>query len=215
MIDWRKELDDAVLLAVEREQRRIRHRLHENLCQTLSGVSMQISFLSARFRDTKPIPTTHIRLLNEHLHEAIDEVRSILEDLRSPPVSGSGLVAALERLAARTHATIPCKYIGHKPICMSDSYAAGTLFRIAEEAVNNAVLHAKAKKITISLIDRGNIVSMRIRDDGIGFDSSGSNGGGEGLESMRRYARAIEATLRIQSRRGRGTTVSCLMPHPN
>ena len=212
MIKRRKELDDVVLLAIEREQQRIGNQLHEKLCQTLAGISIQVGLLTARVREAKPIGASHIEQLGEHVQEAVDQARSISQGLRSPQLEGAGLLDALGQLADATDGEVPCEYICEKPVYVRDSYAAAALFRIAEEAVRNALEHAKSKRITISLTHRDNTVSVEIRDDGKGFDPASSNGGAEGLGVMHRYARAIDAKLKIQSERGRGTIVFCAMP---
>lgn len=215
MIKRRKELDDVVLLAIEREQKRIGNQLHEKLCQTLAGISIQVGLLTTRVREAKPVGASHIQQLGEHVQDAIDQARSLSRDLRAPQLEGGGLLDALGHLADATAGDIPCEYVCEKPVYVRDGYAALALFRIAEEAVRNAVEHAKAKRIIISLTRRGDVVSIEIRDDGKGFEPASSNGGAEGLGVMQRYARAIDAKLRIQSERGHGTSVSCAVPQPD
>jgi signal transduction histidine kinase len=212
MMQRRKEMDDVVLAALEREQQRIGNRLHEKLCQTLAGISIQVGLLTTRVKDAKPIGAKHIHQLEENLQAAIDEARLISRELRGPQMEGAGLLDALGRLADATAKEVPCEYFCEKPVFVRDAYAAAALFRIAEEAVHNAVAHAGARRILISLARRGSVLNMEVRDDGQGFDPAATNGGASGIDLIHRYARAIDATLKIQSERGRGTTVSCAVP---
>jgi two-component system, LuxR family, sensor kinase FixL len=212
MIQRRKKLDDVVLAAIEREQQRIGNQLHEKLCQTLAGISIQVGLLTGRIREAKPISATHIQQLGQHVQEAIDQARGLSRELRCPQMEGAGLLDALGQLADATAEEVSCEYLCEKPVFVNDAYAAAALFRIAEEAVRNAVEHAKAKKIIISLTRSSSAVNMEVRDNGKGFEPVGSNGGAEGIGLMHRYARAINARLKIQSERGRGTTVACAVP---
>jgi signal transduction histidine kinase len=212
MTQRKKELDDVVLAAVEREQQRIGNRLHEKLCQTLAGISIQVGLLTARVKEARPISAKHIQQLGENLQEAIDEARSISRELRGLQMDGAGLLNALGRLADATAEEVPCEYLCEKPVFVHDASTAAALFRIAKEAVHNAVKHAGARKILISLTRRGSALTMDIRDDGRGFEPATTNGSVSGLGLMHRYARAIDATLKIQSEHERGTTVSCWVP---
>ncbi|HEY0549935.1 MAG TPA: ATP-binding protein [Verrucomicrobiae bacterium] len=215
MSKGRKELDDAVLAAMERERRLIGDQLHEKLCQTLAGISIQVGLLTARVREAKPVDAAHVEQLEEHIQTAIDQARSLSGELRNPQMAGAGLLSALGQLADATAGEVPCEYVCEKPVYVRDAYAAAALFRIAEEAVRNAVKHAKAKQIFVSLARSNGVVSVEIRDDGQGFDPATTNGGSDGLGLMRRYSRAIDATLKIQSERGRGTTISCTVTQPD
>jgi signal transduction histidine kinase len=212
MIQRRKELDDVVLAAIEREQQRIGNRLHEKLCQTLAGISIQVGLLTSQVKEAKPINARQVQQLGENLQEAIDEARLISRELRGPQMEGAGLLDALGQLADATAEAVPCEYFCEKPVFVSDACTAAGLFRIAEEAVHNAVKHAAPKRILISLTRSRNALNMEIRDDGRGFEPAMANGSAAGIGLMHRYARAIDATLRIQSERGRGTTVSCAVP---
>ena len=212
MIQRQKELDDVVLAAIEREHRRIGNRLHEKLCQTLAGISIQIGLLTTRAKEDKPISARHIQELGANVQEATDQARSIARELRSPQMEGAGLLDALGQLADATAGEVACEYFCEKPVFVSDACAAAALFRIAEEAVHNAVEHAGANRIFISLTRRGSALNMEVRDDGRGFEPAAVNGSAAGIDLMHRYARAINATLKIQSERGRGTTVSCAVP---
>ena len=129
-------------------------------------------------------------------------------------MEGAGLLNALGELADATTGEVPCEYFCEKPVFVSDAYTAAALFRIAEEAVHNAVKHAGAKRILIALRRQGSTLNMEVRDDGQGFDAANANanGGASGIELMHRYARAIDGTLKIQSESGRGTSVSCAVP---
>ena len=97
-------------------------------------------------------------------------------------------------------------------IDLNDDRTALHLFRIAQEAVTNAVRHARAKEILVALRGEGGFLTLSVRDDGIGIDGVPREGKGLGLRIMRNRASAIGAVLSIHSARGEGTAVTCALP---
>ncbi|HMJ88812.1 MAG TPA: ATP-binding protein [Candidatus Acidoferrum sp.] len=203
--------NDVVLAAVEREQQRIGAVLHEKLCQTLAGVSIQLDVMSRRLSEGEQIDSADLTELGNHVHQAIDDARAVAGDLRLASLRGVGLMEALHKLAETTAAEVPCEYVCEKPVFVNDSKAALALFRIAEEAVTNALKHASAASIVLSLIRTSNGITLRIRDDGHAFKLTESGEAATGIGLMRRRARQAGARLNISSERGVGTTVSCVL----
>jgi two-component system CheB/CheR fusion protein len=86
------------------------------------------------------------------------------------------------------------------------------LYRIAQEALNNAIKHGHASQVMIKLAAEEPIQSLTVQDDGVGFDVAGDHGSGMGLGIMRYRARMIGGTLSVESTSGKGTTVTCRFP---
>jgi len=127
-----------------------------------------------------------------------------------------GIVAALHELAANTQDLfgVSCHFTAVSGIRLTDIDMASQLYRIAQEAVNNAARHGHAKSIGIRLSRRHGYIVLSIHDNGIGMHRKGSYENGMGLRIMKHRADVIGAVLQIDSARGKGTTVSCLLPLP-
>ena len=108
---------------------------------------------------------------------------------------------------------VSCEFQCEKPVAVDDHAKATHLYRIAQEAIGNAIKHGKADRITISLgVDEG-MATLRIVDNGGGFPASAEGGPGMGLRSMRYRAGTIGAALEIETALPRGTTVICSFAH--
>ena len=118
---------------------------------------------------------------------------------------------ALDQLAYSASALsgISCSFIHDGEGMIPDGTRDLHLYRIAQEALNNAMKHAQAKVIVIALETEGESISMRISDDGVGFDAGRKEGNGMGLNIMHYRARTIGGVLEIQSNSPAGTVVSC------
>lgn len=107
---------------------------------------------------------------------------------------------------------VSCRFYCSKPVTLEDSQKAGQLFRIAQEAVNNALKHSRATRISILLSQSHDHLRLRISDNGRGFRQRGHGRDGMGLEVMRHRAQVIGGSLTVESRPGRGVTVACTLP---
>ena len=204
--------EDAILAAVEHERQRIGALLHENLCQSLAGVTIQLDVMLRRLQAGKPVNEADLRLVSEHVHDAIDFTRSTIGSLGAPQVEGAAFTETLGQLTDAAGKKMSCEYICEKPVFLSDTRAVLTLLRIAEEALANAERHAHAKHTVVSLSQTPGTITLKIRDDGKGFLVDKLDGRITGIDLMRRRARSVGATLEIESAPGRGTVVSCCLP---
>src|SRR5262245_48876335 len=123
---------------------------------------------------------------------------------------------ALAELAARTSDLhgVNCTFECDEPVCILDNQAAMHLYRLSQEAVNNAVKHGRGRNILISLSDDSDLLSLTIEDDGRGFQATRESSSGSGLRIMRYRAELIGATLTIGRAEPHGTIVTCLLPNP-
>jgi signal transduction histidine kinase len=131
-------------------------------------------------------------------------------------MDADGLMVALNDLAKRTNQTIACSFRCDEPILMPESDMALNLYRIAQEAVNNAVKYSRATRITISLERDAANLRLTIGDNGRGIPARSASlrrkRGGMGLHIMRYRARTMGATLRILPLKPHGTEVGCMLP---
>jgi PAS domain S-box-containing protein len=184
----------------EEEQKRVAGELHDSIGQQL--VAMKMAFASAG--------------LAEQAHkcaELIQETRRLCYNLYPPSLEALGLASALNQLARHCEQAV-CLDVKCPPEIESDRFDPEkeiALFRVAQEAVNNAIRHGKAKTIQLSLAYRDGRLEMTIADDGCGFDPAAQAGKGLGLRTMADRVRAVGGTIGIDSCPGR-TTIEVRVP---
>lgn len=212
----RTRLEREIIRISEREQRRIGQDLHDGVCQELTAIAFITRALANRVGKISPDATPRINRVARLINDSLSRCRDIARGLHPVEMDADGLMVALKDLAARTHKTIPCSFQCKRPIPMPESDTALNLYRIAQEAVNNALKYSKARRVTINLGRQGRALRLSIADDGCGIPPAGARArrGGMGLHIMRYRARSMGATLRVLDRQPRGTEVVCLLPRP-
>lgn len=148
--------------------------------------------------------------------ETMQAVRALARGRFPGELLNGRMADALRELARRTQDVFgkTCQYTGHPRVKMADEDVAGQVYRIAQEAVNNAVKHSKAKSIEIGLSQQRKRIVLTVRDTGVGLPETGVKNAGMGLRIMKYRASMIGATLKVESARGRGTTVTCTLSAP-
>ncbi len=207
----RRRLEAALLEVSEREQRRIGHDLHDSLCQHLTGAALAGQVLHGKLATSVPAESEGARRLVEMIEEGIDLARSLARGLAPVELDAQGLMAALRDLARRTstRGRIECVLEMPQPVLIGDAQATVQLFRIAQEAVRNAVRHSGAGRIAVGLSQTDEGVLLSIRDDGCGLPPE-TEGDGMGLRIMRYRAAAIGAEIAFETSGG-GTCVQVRM----
>ena len=209
----RKRLQEELLEVSEAERRRIGRELHDRVASHLSGTAMLAGELVADAeaeRTSEPATTREVR---ELVQEAAEQARALAHGLNPVKLDGDGLAAALQRLAERQERSdeADCRFDHDDLSSDLDPEASSNLYRIAEEAVHNAVRHGNADRITIRLEQSRDDLILTIQDDGVGFDPAQMEKG-LGLRTMRYRADQLEARLAVEASRGNGTTVQIWMP---
>ena len=211
-----RQLERQILEISDREQARIGQDIHDGLCQTLITAAFDTNLLAERLaRKGLSAEADRAQRLGALLDEAISEARSVSRGLFPVKLETDGLVSALEELAkaATKRSKVSCRTICPNPIVIRDNTFATHLYRIAQEAVNNAIKHAKARHISICLTSTYNQLELSIGDDGVGIPPEDTRAIGMGLHIMAYRARVIGGTLTVQQRDGGGgTMVSCCVP---
>ena len=125
-------------------------------------------------------------------------------------------MSALEELAAGVESAFGLRCVCHfpKPVPVRDHMMANHLYRIAQEAIQNAVKHSKARTIRIELKELGRCVVLRVEDDGVGLPRKVNKKAGMGLQNMQARAGIIGAALYIRPRKDGGTVLTCRLRAP-
>lgn len=210
-ITQRTALEREVISVGERERRRIAHDLHDGLGQHLTGLSLALQDLSRRLAADGSAYTSSVRRITAMSQEAIAETRRIAGSLAPSFAAEAGLAAALVELGNRVedYAGVTCRVHRTDGGDVGDVELATHLYRIAQEAINNAVKHADAKNIDVYCgFDPGGFY-LRIVDDGIGIPGESERVAGLGIMSMSYRARMIGATVEVSQLADGGTQVLC------
>ncbi len=206
-------LERQLVEATEREQRRIGRDLHDGLGQHLTALEMMNYALVEKLKQVAPETVPDAREIARHIRQTISHTRLLSHGLSPVSLEDEGLMHALRELADMTQSSgrVRCEFTCEHDVRFGDPDVATQLYRIAQEAVTNAVKHAHAKKITISLVRAGARLELRVEDDGIGYDESGRPARGLGLGTMQFRARLIGANLETTSQPNSGVRVCCTL----
>jgi signal transduction histidine kinase len=202
-------------LSVVEERNRLARDLHDAVVQTLFSVVLTAD-AAALLVDRDPAGAKlELERLRALAHDALRELRSLVFELRPADLEAEGLTTTLRKhaevLSRVNEVPIDVRIEGELDV---DSGRAVEVFRIIQEALNNALRHASAGGVTVSVAQREGGLVAWVTDDGIGFDpdAPGVRGRRLGLTSMEERAAALGGTLRIDSAPGRGTTVALELP---
>jgi two-component system sensor kinase FixL len=206
-----RKLENQISQASEREQRRIGQDLHDGICQHLAGVTFAVGALRTELeRMELPKQAEMTSEIGRLIRQGIQQTKDLARGLYPMGIE-EGLDVALGALASTTseRLDIPCRYQQTGGGFRLGATTAGHLYRIAQEAVSNAVRHARPANINISLSHQADHLTLEISDDGVGLDTSRNTERGIGLQIMRYRANLVGAKLKITSQEGGGTRICC------
>jgi signal transduction histidine kinase len=210
----RKNLENELLRISEREQRRFGQDIHDSLCQHLTATALAGQVLSERLESGKNSEAPRAARVVELVEQGIELSRDLAKGLNPIEMRAYGLMEGLEQFAASTSKLFPvaCRFECDDPVPFNDADTATHIYRIAQEAVSNAIKHGKAKNILIRLetSDQGKI--LRVIDDGAGFRLPRDDTKGMGLRIMGYRASLVSGHLDIAAEEGCGTRITCLVP---
>ncbi len=204
-------------LSVAQERARLARDLHDSVTQTLFSLSLAAESAATM---AGPAPDSALAGQLDRLRDlagaALAEMRSLVETLRPADLDADGLAGALRKrieLLRRVH-DVPLTLSVRGPARLRDHTVEGEVFRVATEALSNALQHAAAGRITISLDTGGDAVRLVVADDGCGFDlvATRRSSGRLGLTSMRERAEALGGVLRVDTAPGAGTRLTLEVP---
>ena len=212
-ITKRKQLEKEIIEISNREQQRIGQDLHDGLCQELAGIEMMCQVLEQKLAAKSKTESKQAGEIAQHLREAMAHTRKLARGLSPVELEVNGFMSALHELAAHVQKLyrIDCRLECSKPVLVRDNVSATHLYRIVQEAINNAVKHGKAKHIVISLQPFGDKVVLSVTDDGIGFSNKTEKSSGMGMHIMQYRAGVVNAALDVRPRRDApGTVATCI-----
>jgi PAS domain S-box-containing protein len=210
-----RQLQREILEIPVNEQRRIGQELHDGLGQQLTGLGMLATSLVNKA--SKPEHELASKLARG-LQQAISQVRALSRGLMPVNIDAAGFTSAIENLVTdiREQISIPVQLEVKGDIRISDNSAALHLFRIVQEAINNAIKHAAASEIKVTLGIEENRGCIAIEDNGKGMAKGAEKSNGLGLRIMKHRCGLIDAELRINTTFDGGTGVKCFFPiEPN
>jgi signal transduction histidine kinase len=206
----RRRLEAEVLSISESERQRIGQDLHDSLGQMISGIGYFAAALAKKLADKSLPEAQDVQKLEEIIGHVVSQTRRLARGLSPVGIHSQGLLTGLKELAATAEEMfgISCVVEGNE-VTIASSSASTHLYRIAQEAVTNAVKHGKANRVIIELRQVDGVVGMRILDDGIGIDDKARPGEGMGLRIMKHRAGMFGGELTVHKVAPHGTVVHC------
>jgi signal transduction histidine kinase len=206
------EAQQGLLEISEREQRRIGQDLHDGLGQCLAGIELMSQVLEQNLATKKlKAEATRAGDIAKHVRDAISQARFLARGLSPVVLESEGLMSSLKELSDSTEKIfrVPCEFHCDKPVLIEDNAVATHLYRIAQEAVSNAIKHGRAKRVQIHLKSNNDRLLLLVKDDGVGLPKVLPENRGMGLRIMQYRAGMIGGTLIVQREPSGGTSVTC------
>jgi two-component system, NarL family, sensor histidine kinase UhpB len=219
LAEHRQAVSAQILRAMEEERKRIARELHDETSQSLTSIIVNLEVVEKQLADQPDELVSRMRLTKEIARRTLDETRRLMFDLRPSVLDDLGLVPALRWFFSQRVQPMGLQV---------DFQASGldrrlpeeletALFRILQEATTNAVKHAKAQRLAISLSRENGVIVGTVRDDGAGFHpvrvvSKSDKDRGLGLFGMQERAALVGGSVQIDSAPGRGTSVKVTVP---
>lgn len=209
----RERLQEELLSISEREKQAIARELHDGLCQHLSGTAMMASLVQRKLAAENSPEAAGVKQIVDLLNSGATEARNLSHGLYPVSPEPEGLMAALNGLAHLTTNMygIECRFFCNRPVFIPDQIVATHLFRVAQEAINNAMKHGSATEVLITLEESEDSTILFISDNGVGLPSNLPPAKGMGLRIMSHRAAAMGASVEVRPGLGRGTQVVCTL----
>ena len=215
-ISTRLQLQREVLFTSDRERSAIGQDLHDGLCQHLVGTALSAQVLAERLASCNAPCTEEARNLVRLVEEGIAQTRHLARGLLLASITPERLPSELEELAATMsrQSGVPCRFVMQGECDAQDEQTASHLFLIAQEAVRNALRHARPQSLEIVLAASEGQLTLIVSDDGAGLPSK-RTGRGMGLRIMEHRAKIIGGDLTVERIQGGGTSIHFCIPAGN
>jgi signal transduction histidine kinase len=203
-------LEREIVNISEAEQRRIGQDLHDGICQNLAALSCAATSLRNDLRELHLSAESKLADdLANRLRDTVVQTRELAHELVPAHVAEVGLTSALESLTQSVTQLqgVSCTFQAPNSVSDCDELTATHLYRVAQEAINNATKHGKASHIDVSLQATDQLMTLQVLDNGVGISESKSNG--MGLAIMRARARLNGGELQIEQPESGGTKICC------
>ena len=209
----RKALEEKILSISEEEQARIGQDIHDDLCQQLAAIGCLSKVVYQRLTANNNPEALQLAEITRLITRANTRAREMSRGLMPVVLDSAGLMAAIADLARSSERIfrVSCPFHCDPPVQVDDNKLATQLYRIAQEAVANAIKHSRADRIEVSLSLNDGMIELVVRDNGIGIQNQGA-GEGMGLLTMSHRARMVSGSLTVDQDRFGGTVVQCIVP---
>ena len=207
-----KALEREVLRIGESEQQRVAVELHDGICQELISIGFATKGMQRRLEKAGHRLAADMGVILKSVSQTATHTRLVAHAMNPVVVGNDGLMAALRELATKTTEVnrLCCDFTCPHPVSIVDPVVGNQLYRIAQEAITNAVRHSKGNRIDLELSDPGGEICLAVKDNGCGFP--GHKREGFGVRSMNYRAELIHGTVVIRNRECGGTEVICRVP---
>ena len=209
----RKRIEKEMLEITQKEQRRFGSQLHDGLCQELAGILMFVRSLTQKMEKHNQFDVAELNKISILLDGAVNQARATARGLYPGELEDVSLMHMLEDLVARTQSLsgISCVFHCPGPVLISEHNIATHLYKIAQEAVSNAVKHSQSQLIEVGLAQNDGYVTLSVKDNGTGFIQAPSESMGIGLKIMKYRAHMMDARFQIESNEPHGVSLICTL----
>jgi PAS domain S-box-containing protein len=215
-VSEQRRLERKVLEIAFEERRQFGRELHDSLGQQLTALEMMTHTLARELKTVAPTQAKTAWEITKYIRRAVTQTREVAHGLSPMAGDGEGLMQALQELAQMAASTgVSCHFRCPQPVRIKNDTIVGHLYRIAQEAITNALKHAAAKSIELHLTNHGPDIQLAIEDTGRGLPKNASRKNGMGMQVMQHRARLIGAQLSVHSAPGKGVKITCSIPKPS
>lgn len=206
--------DQEIAEIMARERQRIGHDLHDGLGQLLGGIALKAQVIYETLDEQHRPEAADLREIVRLTNEAIGQTRLLARSLDPVVPAEKSFATVLEKLASETSRLfrVQCAYVGHTGLSLESASVSEHLFRVAQEAINNALRHGRASCIELDFQLNQEKAVMSVRDDGLGLAQRPQHSSGIGIRIMQHRLNAIGGTFTIEPRQPRGCLVQCRIP---
>lgn len=212
-IKEREHLEKAILDISEREQRRIGQELHDSIGQLLAGIALMIKVLEQKLSTRGIDEASYAQKIASLVDKTTNQTRHLAKGLSPMDLDTGSLASALEELAANTEDFgVRCTFSCAEPGKLDEVVVAKNVYRIAQEAIANAIKHGKCSKIDLELVYGEKSSKLTVESDGFDFPDGKVSSAGMGLSIMEYRARVIGGAVEVRRGSAGGTLVICDFP---
>jgi two-component system, LuxR family, sensor kinase FixL len=213
-ISEQRRLEQEVLNISDHERRRIGQDLHDGLGQMLTGIGLMSRNLEKMLDNEQSGSAEHAAEITSLIRKADEYAKNLSRGLLPVDFEMRGLATSLERLVANAERLfgISCRFQEHNPPVFHDNSVVEHLFRIAQEAISNAVKHGMASEVDLELFATPEYACLKVTDNGRGFTGNWHEKKGSGMDIMMFRAQLIGANLDIRNGEDGGAELSCILP---
>lgn len=211
----RRATAEAEFTAMFAERNRIAREIHDTLAQGLGAISMHLEMVKEKLGTEPEKVIKHLDIAHQAARQSLGEARNSIWNMRSQVLENADLVGALQGILVQLveDTEIQRQFVASGPVRRLAPAVENNLLRVGQEAITNAVKHARAKKIAVTIEFSDDDVCLTVRDDGSGFDPARASAGGHfGMIGLRERTAQMGGKLTVTSSPGQGTEVTIRIP---